>query len=160
MNVELNIDSAAFEQSVMAEFARVKVSCQFKMAEAFQDMAIKNLGDATGEQDRPIKWDGLKEKYAKRIGRSHATLYLDPAEAAIVRAESGKLMESIVISQNNADAAVVSSDCEYAVTHQDGDISRNIPARPFFPIINGEVTSYTTAKCLEACKAEMERSLR
>jgi len=149
MNVELNIDSAAFEQSVMAEFARVKIPCQAAMANTFAVIVHHNFGQ-DGE-DRPEQWPILSKKYANQFhGGSRI-----PTEVL-----TGSLQSSIEIDETSQDAASVFTNNEYAVSQQFGDTSINLPARPFFPIINGEVTSYTTAKCLDACKAEMERSLR
>lgn len=149
MTVTFDIDAPAFAQSLKEQFQAVKEPCQFAMAEAFKSVADNNIGD-DGE-DRPIGWHNLSEKYAKRVGRSHATLFLDMAEAAKLRKESGLLLNSTVISQNNQDAAIVENGCEYAMQHQN--------TRPFFPIIDGEVTPYTTQKCVDACEKALEGAL-
>ena len=151
MTITLDIDANTFASGLEAIFARVKVPCQAAMANAFAGVVDSNFGSAGNEgQDRPIEWENLRsKKYAKRVGRTHATLELE-----------GELRSSVYVLPDGEDAAIVETLHSYAGTHQFGDTSRNIAERPFFPIMGNEVTEFTTQKCLESCAAELERSLK
>ena len=151
MTVTLDIDTSAFASSLEAEFARVKVPCQAAMADAFAGVVDANFGAAgNAGQDRPIEWENLRsKKYAKRVGRTHATLELD-----------GDLRSSVWVLPDAEDAAIVETSHFYAGTHQFGDPSRNIAERPFFPIIGDEVTPFTTDKCVAACAEKLTELLK
>jgi len=154
MTVTLTIDEPAFLNSIMAEFQKVKVPCQAAMANAFYEITMKICGAGDGE-DRPSEWIGLGKgvpgsKYAKKVGREVATLELD-----------GNLATSVWTVSENQEYATVSTTNQYATAHQWGE--GNQPPRPFFPITGPEgetVTQYTTQKCVDACEAELARSLK
>ena len=154
MNATLTIDEPAFLNSIMAEFQKVKVPCQAAMANAFYEVVMKNFGSGDGE-DRPISWIGLGKgvpgsKYAKKVGREVATLELD-----------GELAASVWPVGEMEEYATVSTTNQYASAHQWGE--GNQPPRPFFPITGPEgetVTQFTTQKCVDACEAELVRSLK
>jgi phage gpG-like protein len=169
MTVTLDIDQAAFEQSVMQQFASVKVPCQFEMAKEFKRIVDANF-TVDGGEDRPA-WKDLSSVYQRKIdySRSNATLLMSDLEVDSYKKHTGKsvvagkLMASTRINADNSDAAVVFNDCEYAAVHQDGGVTEDgwtVPPRPFFPIQDGEVTPYTTQKCLDACQATLERELK
>jgi phage gpG-like protein len=130
----------------------IRIGCQSAMATAFKITAQNNLG--TEGEDRPFAWKDLSnsprgKKYQKQVGRSIATLY-----------ETGALAESIMVDESNQpESASVVCESEYGYDQQNGNADTNLPARPFFPMVNDEVTEYTTAKCLEAAQDRLETIL-
>lgn len=152
MTLTLDIDQSAFEKSVLDCFASVKVPCQAAMANTFATVVHHNFGD-DGE-DRPSEWQPLRKGYAERYHGGDRTPKL---------ILSGDLQRSIEIDEAGEEAATVSTSNPYAILMQEGGQNEegfNIPARPFFPIVGGEATPYTAQKCLDACGAQLERSLR
>ena len=143
-----NIENTASEE--LQNFARLIVSdlkqkVQSAGAFRFAEISFNNFG-FSGE-DRPEVWPILSASYAKEFhgGQRIPTLQL-----------TGALQESISI-ESTPEMAVITADNEYALDHQEGNESTNLPARPFFPIINGEATAYTTEQCLEAAQSEDHR---
>lgn len=149
MVIELDISTSDLAEQIRARFEEVKVPIQAAMAGRFREIVLQNFGE-TGT-DRPVEWEALRSKrYAKKVGRDYATLYV-----------SGKLMDSVKIDPYNQDGAVVSTDCKYANTHQWGDESRNIAERPFFPITKeGNITPYAESQVIEAAQNEVSRLFR
>lgn len=99
------------------------------MGAILRDGTIRNIGNSG--PDRPNSWPQLSAAYAKRIGRSHATLIMTAAE----RAREGKatglphMRDRISVSSVTPDKATVTADITYASKHQ-----LNRPRRPYFPV--------------------------
>lgn len=148
MTFELDINELSLGGLAEDVFQRIKVPVQAAMAGRFRELVLQNFGE-TGT-DRPIEWESLRsEKYARKVGRDYATLYVD-----------GKLMDSIEVDPYNPDAASVFTNCEYAVAHQWGDESKNLAARPFFPMSNdGFITPDAMNEVTIAAAGELERIL-
>lgn len=148
MRFELSIDGNELENLIEQEFNRVKVPIQAAMANRCASIIHNNFG--TSGEDRPTEWPILSANYAKEFhdGNRIPTLQL-----------KGDLQSSVEIDENSFDAASVFTNNKYALQHQNGDDSKNLPARPFFPIINGELTDYTAAECVDAAKRELEKQL-
>lgn len=99
------------------------------MAERYVQMVQNAIGeDGFG---RPAPWPALSPKYARRVHPPVPTLY-----------RSGRMYRGIRIKKINQYAyAVVSEGTPYSSVHQRGNPARNLPARPFFPILpNGKPT--------------------
>ena len=146
MIITLNIQyDEGVTQALMDE---VRLGCQAAMAYRFASIVNQNFG-FSGE-DRPEDWKPLSYQYAKEFhdGNRIPTLQL-----------TGDLQQSIQIEDNNPEAATVWTDCPYAVKHQYGDESTNLPARPFFPIVGDSLTAYAEAECVAAAQNELERIL-
>ena len=150
MNVTVTIDEPGFLQSIKECFQQVKVPCQTAMAEAFRDVVYANLGD-DGQQDKPV-WDLLSKPYAKRVGRTEATLRLTPEEAKRVKGDPNLLYDSTGINVTNPEFATVYNNCKYAEVHQE--------TRRFFPVIGDEVTPITKDICVAACERVLEERLK
>lgn len=158
MNATLTIDEPAFLNSIMAEFQKVKVPCQAAMAKEFHRIVIANFEESDGE-DRPQTWDKLRYMYANEKHDGDRTPHLTL---------SGTLKNSIDIGDNLEDYASVFTFNPYAADHQNPDgfesefegKKYHIPGRPFFPIVDNEVIPYTAQKCVDACEAELVRSLK
>ena len=148
MTFELDINELSLGGLAEEVFQQVKVPVQAAMAGRFRELVLQNFGE-TGT-DRPIEWEALRsEKYARKVGRDYATLYVE-----------GKLMDSIEVDPYSPDAASVFTNCEYAAAHQWGDESRNLAARPFFPMSkDGFVTPDAMNSVTEAAAQELERQL-
>ena len=126
----------------------IPVKLQSAAAFRFADIAVNNFG-FDGEA-RPKVWKSLSKPYADEFhgGARTPTLIL-----------SGDMQESIRI-ENELEKSVVVCDSPYAEDHQEGVPSRNLPARPFFPMTeDGEATEYAQVECLAAAGMELERIL-
>ena len=150
MTFELDISTMNLVEAIQAKFEEVRVPIRAAMAGRFAEICRENIGEGF-VSNRPAEWPDLKPKYAKRVGRENATLFLTPDEAARVGGESGKLYNSIQVDPYGQDAAIVFSDCEYAAKQQ--------KTRPFFPMLNGELTPYAIAEVTAAAQREAERLL-
>ena len=149
MTATLDIDVAAFEQSIDAEFNRVKIPCQAAMAHTLATIINHNFGDE-GE-DRPSDWKDLSWNYARRFHDGNTTPKLQL---------SGNLQASVQIDESGEDAAIVFTENDYATEHQYGSLDGKLSVRPFFPIVGGELTEYSTQKCVDACEKQLVELLR
>ena len=144
MNFSLSIDTRSIEGLAEAKFNELRQPVQAAMAERFFDITRSNFG-ATGV-DRPTEWPALSPRYAKRVDRDYATLFV-----------SG-VLESSVQWASSPSEAIVWTDNEYAPAHQWGD--GHIPARPFMPIYRtGDLTPFAQAECVQAAQDEINRLL-
>lgn len=66
--------------------------------------------------------------------------------------KSGDLRQGIH-SQVQGDTAKVGSPTAYAAAHQLGSTKRNIPARPFFPVIEDKLTGNASAEITDVMEA-------
>ena len=108
-----------------------KTSINRAMALRYADMVLQTFGaSGTG---RPSEWPALSSAYAKRVSPPVPTLY-----------RSGNLAHSIEASWDREAGHVRCGTGKIGViayAHQFGVPSRNLPARPFFPIQpNGQPT--------------------
>lgn len=147
MTIEISINELGLERMVEEVFNRVKIPVQAAMAGEFREITLANFG-ASGVA-RPRDWAELSKRYSKRVHRDYATLHLN-----------GDLFDSIEIDPFSEDGAAVFTNNPYASTHQFGDASRNIPARPFMPIqLDRELTPYARNRVLEAAGDALSREL-
>lgn len=98
-----------------------------------KDLTLSSFGAAG--RNRPSAWVRLKDKYARRVGRSYPTLVMTPSERIL----AGKaLSKPHLINQFSVDvrgdSASLHNASEYAEAHQNGKPEGNLPARPYFPI--------------------------
>lgn len=152
MNVTLeirNADLAAALEGVDAALWQVRSNVQLAMGSEFQEAVWDNIGDSG--LDRPVPWPPLSPKYARRVGRNHATLYV-----------SGALKHSIKLDNSDPEGCLVFFDgsVPYGMVHQFGG-GNNIPARPYFPVDeSGEVMPRTRERVEAAALEELNRSLK
>ena len=152
MTFSLNISDLDFENIISEQLMNVKTSVQGAMAGRFLELTRENFGQSG--TNRPIGWENLRsKKYAKRVGRDYATLFL-----------SGELFDSLKIETSSPDHAAVWTENEYANTHQWGDESRNIANRPFMPLygnaFSSDISNEAKQHLIEAAQSELERQLR
>lgn len=119
--------SAADMRQTMAEVGR-----------EFVNISRESFG--ASKSNRPSPWPPLSPKYQKRIN------YYGPPTLQ----QTGKLMNSIQIGYVQPTSVTVETQVDYAAVHQFGG-GNNIPARPYFPIINSgngeyELTPYALDK--------------
>ena len=136
------------EAEILSKCEEVKQPVQAAMGEMFYNVTRSNIGDFG--LDRPTPWPPLSPSYARKVKRSHATLF-----------ETGNLENAIVVDTTSPDFAKVSTNDDsvsYALVHQFGG-GNNIPARPYFPVKDGEVTPFTKALILEAAETELKGAL-
>jgi phage gpG-like protein len=147
MNAQLTITEsslAAMEAEIISRVEAAKAPVQEAMGEMFLAVTRSNVGDFG--LDRPAEWAPLSPSYARKVKRAHATLYV-----------SGRLEEAIKIELSPDAAKVSTSDdsVPYAIVHQFGG-GNNIPARPYFPVLDNEVTPFTQQLVKEAAQAALE----
>lgn len=115
-----------------------KTKVHLAMAQAYLRLVQGTFGQH-GEF-RQSEWQPLSPRYAKRVGRPYATLYV-----------SGRLYRSISASADAQAGHVISEGVPYNLTHQQGYPPRNIPRRPFFPMWpNGQPTDLAVKTVTEA----------
>ena len=120
-------------------FWAVRSDVQLAMGIAFEDVVRRNFGQIG--VDRPLAWVPLSPAYARKVGRTFATLEVTGALKAAVRVDNSNLDFAKVYASN--------SDVPYAVVHQQG--GKHMPQRPYFPMDdNGEVTDYAASQVREA----------
>ena len=111
-------------------------------AHKFRDITLSNFG--MFGKDRPTPWDALSKRYARRVGRSYATMEL-----------TGELKRSITVRADNSEyAEVFTDDVPYAAAHQFGKHPQ--PLRPYFPVTEAEkLTPYAENEIKRAIEAEL-----
>ena len=156
MNIgwHLEFDESRLEQlALLTDVDRIQI--QAAMAYRFAEMVFDNFGEA-GDH-RPATWKMLSKKYADQFhGGSRI-----PTEIL-----TGDLRDSIGrnIDISNPEYSTVTTDIEYAYDQQFGDPSINLPARPFFPMIEPEggndvFTPYALEEVVAAAEMELDRVL-
>lgn len=117
-----------------------------KMGATLKRDTVANFG--LSGTDRPSPWKPLSKRYAKRVGRTAATLEV-----------TGSLMRSLRIGQSDGEAITVYTDDPKAAYHQFGE--GNNPLRPFFPITpEGQLTPRARNRIETAAQLETQRILR
>lgn len=152
MNYELNITSDAdlISDELLGE---LKIAAQDAMAIAFSDIVLKNFGEEG--INRPTDWAYLTPNYAEEFheGDRTPTLVL-----------SGDLRAATNVELGNQDHASCYNDSDYAAEQQFGNPSKNLPARPFFPIVGTiddfELTDYAADKCFESAQSAIMEVLK
>lgn len=148
MTVTVEIDESQVAESLNAKFAEVKIAAQDAMADRMYEIVDGNLGDSGNF--RPKEWSQLiNKRYAKKVGREHATLR-----------ETGRMGATVDMVRGNSEFASVFTNDEVAAAHQYGLGKLKDVPRPFFPIRDGNVTPEATAECVEACKAAINEILQ
>ena len=141
----------AMGMHVQSQLWSLKSNAQLAMAMALQDVVFANFGQ-TGI-DRPEPWAPLSPRYAKKVGRTFATLEV-----------SGDLKNQVRIDDTDLDKTRVyanNSEVPYVLAHQFGYEQNNLPARPFFPITaDGELTDFSQREIHAAALKSIEEDLR
>ncbi len=131
---------------VERHFESIKLEVQAAMAAAFYEIVMGNFG--TIGTDRPWDWSPLSPAYARKVGRSYATLHV-----------TGALQASVKQDATSPDAASVSmsdADVPYATAHHYGVPGRNLPARRVFPLdLAGHVTQFSSDYVVDAAKTKL-----
>lgn len=149
MNITLDIESASLDEffsSCERRLQEAAMAGQRAMTEAFHGVVLANFG-STGF-DRPWDWQALSPKYAKRVGRGFATLYVTGALKSTVQADP----EAGTVSMGNA------AGVPYALAHHHGHPgnfgwtqpgSGDLPARRVFPLDEADQVTDKTRKLVE-----------
>lgn len=118
------------------------------MGQRFYDLVQGNFGVAG--VDRPMYWAPLSPAYARKVGRTYATLDL-----------TGNLRSAIMIGGSEGESVTVSvsdSDVPYATVHQMGGV--RMPKRPYFPVDDdGDVLPYTASEVVAAASKALGEEL-
>ena len=145
----MKIEFPASEQEklsaqLVGKFASIRNGVQLKMAERMKKITQDNLG--IFGVDRPIEWAELSPSYARKVGRTYATLLV-----------TGKLRDAIKVdTANGAEGVKVAAsndDVPYARAHQLGYPPNNLPARPYFPMDR-------SGTVIESARLEIEQVAR
>lgn len=148
--IELNPGSLrGLEREVKNRIKDAQGKTEFAMAETFLNCVLDNFG-ATGRFRPWSGWPPLSPAYAKKVGRTYATLEV-----------SGRLKESVLIELEGRNFAVTADDARvpYSTVHQFGG-GNNIPQREYFPIFD-DGTPYRQVQDLveEAAQRKLEELL-
>ena len=152
MIIEATIDPsevAHLSRDMQDELEFAAMGMQAAMAAAYVDVVASNLGNSG--VDRPFAWAPLSPAYAKKVGRSYATLYVSGDLARAVKVDNSLAQHSTV--------SVSDDDCPYACAHQFGYPPRNLPARPYFPFdpTTGETTPFTMELVQQAAQDALDQ---
>lgn len=145
----LDRELAVLRQTILGKVKEVKGQVEGAMAEKFQECVLANFG-ATGLFRPWSGWAPLSPAYAKKVGRTYATLEV-----------SGRLKQNVLIESRGEHVEVTSSDerVPYATVHQFGG-GNSIPAREYFPIgTDGEVTRQVQDLVVEAAHRKLAEIL-
>lgn len=129
----------------------VKSDAQLAMGEAVLDVVHANFGE-TGF-DRPASWAPLSPKYAKKVGRTFATLEVTGEMKSAVKLDNS--------DPNHSSVSISKDDCPYALAHQFGYEANNLPARPYFPVDSaGNLMPATMSLVKIAAEEAVAKSVR
>ena len=132
----------AMTRNIALEAAKVAHPVEWAMAEMFQGCVLANFGP-TGAFRPWSGWPPLSKAYAKKVGRTYATLEV-----------TGRLKSNVMIDGDGDHVKVVADDAlvPYSTVHQYGG-GNNIPQREYFPMYDdGNVTRQVQDLCLEEAK--------
>lgn len=148
--MSITIDEAelnAMGDAILGRIVGIQDDVESDMAHAYKDAVMGNLGGTSGAF-RPMEWAPLCEKYARRVGRTHATLIWD-----------GYLMSAVQVRGNSVFTS--DSDVPYATAHQFGSRKAHLPPRPYFPMLqNEDPTPEIQARMAEVAGQSVERRLK
>lgn len=117
------------------------------MADQFRQCTHDNLGSAG--VFRPHQWKALSPSYARKVGRTYATLFVSGILKAAIKARANEDHGSVSVSK---------ADCEYSLAHQFGVPERNLPDRPYFPIRkDGEIVRAVVDLVIKSAQLAIRR---
>lgn len=153
MNITLQVEAASLNSARVAIASRVesvRLPVHQSMAAMFYAVVLSNFGP-TGF-DRPWEWAPLSESYAKRVGRTFATLYVTGA------------LRSTIAATADENAGLVSmgktGQVPYSLAHHYGNPAGNLPARRVFPLqLDGTVTDTTKMLVLQEAITKVREML-
>ena len=151
MNITFNVaegSGSILENFLMSAIEEARPAVNAAMGQRFYELVQGNIGVAG--VDRPMAWAPLSPAYARKVGRTIATLHLtgDLRSAIMVGGAEG---ESIEVS-------VSDSDVPYATVHQTG--GARMPKRPYFPIDDsGKILPYTASEVVAAASKALGEEL-
>jgi hypothetical protein len=137
MNIRLDIDQGQLDGALSGLAARLEAlrqPVQAAMADAMEGIVLANFG-SQGFM-RPWDWQPLSAKYAKKVGRTYATLFVTGALKSTLRKDTSDPDGASVTMGNNGLV-------NYALAHHHGNPgnfgttvegSGELPARRVFPL--------------------------
>jgi hypothetical protein len=141
MKASFKFNEGKLVRDVSAIFDEVKEPTQNAMAQTFEFCVMRNFG-FTGFE-RPNEWPLLSPAYAKRVGRTVATLELTGAMEAELKTEGN------VVSLSD-------ETVKYALKHEN---AIGVPRRSVFPMVDGECLPRTYTAVLDAAQEELKNIL-
>jgi phage gpG-like protein len=141
---DLQATTAQVEKALGEGMWKLRSNVHLDLGYALLDVVYSNFG-ATG-MARPIPWPMLSPAYAKKVGRTYATLEV-----------TGALKGSLGVDNSNFDfVRVFATDATpYSTVHQYGG-GNNIPARPYFPM---DSDNELTPQAMDILRDAAERSV-
>lgn len=106
----------------------------FEMGQEFLTLTLEQFGE--DRPNRAATWPELSERYKKRI----------KYEGSPKLILSGSLEQSFSMNVSDSEVVVTANE-GYAATHQFGRAP--VPARPFFPVVDGQLTEYAKEKIVK-----------
>lgn len=144
INVQINVTVNLYP--VIEALDGLREPVQSAMADAMYGIVMGNFGESG--LMRPWEWQALSSAYAKRVGRTYATLYVTGA------------LKSTVTKSSDSEAGRVgmanSGLVPYAMRHHKGDDI--MPSRRVFPLDSGNDVLQEAVKIVQeaACAKVQE----
>lgn len=137
MKFEFKVDTSKFDRmlsDIPAAIERAKQQALEDIGAAVASMTTRAFRE---EALRPSPWAPRKPTYIVKVNKKTGmkTNKLDDHPLLI---KSGALRQSIGWKLQGSDTVVIGTDRKYARYHQTG--TKNMPARPVFPVKDGNLT--------------------
>lgn len=123
----------------------------------FWQITRENFG--ANKPNRPAPWPPLRPFTIKSYRDKYYGANLDIPTLE----RSGTLMNSIRLVVDNDQYAEVFTECDYATIHQFGGRNGNgafVPPRPYFPVINDQLTPYANQRITAALERKLKAMIR
>lgn len=159
LDIQVTLDEATVSRATEATerlLWQIKSDAQLAMGEAYEQVVLNNFGPFG--VDRPWPWAPLSPAYAKKVGRTYATLLV-----------SGAMRQQLRVDNDSPDACVVSMSDDgvpYATVHHHGNPDGNaghpgLPARRVFPMRDdGSPTEYARQRVFDAALEAVREGLK
>lgn len=151
---------ASFESSLREKVEAARQPVQSAMADAMHGIVLANFG-STGFM-RPWDWQALSPAYARKVGRTFATLFVTGALKDTVRKDASGDSASVSMANNGL--------VSYALAHHHGNPgnfgttqagSGELPARRVFPLDEADqVLPEAVEMVTEAARKAAQEALR
>jgi hypothetical protein len=149
--MKLTFNEAQLTRDIGDQIAAVQQPVEEAMAAEFRSCVSDNFGFVGFE--RPTVWAPLSNRseigrrYIQKVGRTVATL------------EETGAMKSNLIATGNKVELTADGKADYALDHEHGVPGRALPARPVFPIINGDCMPKSYARVVDAAAKVINEKL-
>lgn len=157
MNFEIKVDTSGIDRMLADIPAAVERAKTQALKDIGADVVSRTQMAFRHPQVRPEPWEPRKPTYIVKVNKKtgEKTKKLDDHPLLI---KSGALHQSIFWFKIHGDDRVtIMSDKNYAWYHQTG--TKNMPARPFFPVKDGELVPQIQNKIEKRINEAIDKEL-